>query len=109
MARLTRMLAGALVIGCLAMANRAQADQGSSVVESKKLAEKLVVLGATTYQVTDATAMEDKDGHAITLAALPTIAQGASQDDAAVWFEASDTQVATPVLHVLRLTGATPK
>jgi hypothetical protein len=109
MARLTRFLAGAVALGGIAIAAGAQADQNSAVVDSKRLAESVVVLSGTTYRVGEGTAISDKDGNSISLAELPTLAQGASADDAAVWYEASDSQVATPVLHVLKLTGAQPK
>ncbi len=109
MKRLTRILAGAIALGSFASAYPASAGQGNSVVDSKQVGEGLVVLGGTTYRVSDNTALEDENGKPISFTELPTIAQGASTDDAAVWFEASDTDAPTPVLHRLKLTGAVPK
>jgi hypothetical protein len=109
MKRLTRILAGAVALGSFATAYPASADQGSSVVESKQVSEGLVVLGGTTYRVSERTALEDKNGRTIALADFPTVAQGASSDDAAVWFESSDTERSKPVLHRLKLTGRTPR
>jgi hypothetical protein len=109
MKRLTRILAGAIALGSFATAYPASADQGNSIVDSKQVGEGLVVLGGTTYRVSESTALEDENGQPISFTALPTVAQGASSDDAAVWFEASDTEVSTPILHRLKLTGAVPQ
>jgi hypothetical protein len=109
MKRFTWILAGAIALGSFATAYPASADQGSSIVDSKQVAEGLVVLGGKTYRVSDSTALEDENGQPIAFTALPALAQGASSDDAAVWFEASDTDVSTPVLHRLKLTGAAPQ
>jgi len=109
MKRLTRILAGAIALGSFANAYPASADQGNSTVDSKQVGEGLVVLGGTTYRVSDSTALEDANDQPIAFADLPTIAQGASPDDAAVWFESSDTDASTPVLHRLKLTGAVPQ
>ena len=109
MKRCTRIFASSLALASLALVSPASAGQGNSIVDSKQVAESLVVLGGTTYRVSDGTAIEDADGNAIPLANVPTIAQGASEDDAAVYFESSDGDVATPVLHTLRLTGAVPQ
>jgi hypothetical protein len=109
MKRLTRIFAGLIALGSLATADPASAGQGNSTVDSKQVGEGLVVLGGTTYRVNDSTALEDENGQPIAFTALPTVAQGASADDAAVWFEASDTDASTPVLHRLKLTGAVPQ
>ena len=109
MKRLTRILAGAIALGSFATAFPASAGQGSSTVDSKQVGEGLVVLGGTTYRVSDNTALEDENGRPIAFAELPTVAQGASSDDAAVWFEASDADAGTPILHRLKLTGAVPQ
>jgi hypothetical protein len=109
MKRLTRILAGAIALGSFATAYPTSADQGNSIVDSKQVGEGLVVLGGTTYRVNDSTALEDEHGKTIAFAEFPTVAQGASSDDAAVWFEASDTEVSTPILHRLKLTGAVPQ
>jgi hypothetical protein len=109
MRRWIRFTATSLALASLALATPALADQGHSVVDSKSVAESLVVLGGTTYRVSDSTAIEDSDGNAIPLADVPAIAQGAGQDDAAVFFESSEGNVTMPVLHRLKLTGAVPQ
>ena len=109
MKRLTRILAGAIALGSFAAALPASAGEGNSTLESKQVSEGLVVLGGTTYRVSDSTALEGVNDQPITFAELPTVAQGASADDAAVWFESSDGDAATPVLHRLKLTGAAPQ
>ena len=108
MKRRTRIFAGALALGSLALANPASAGQGNAVVQSKQLSESIVVLDDATYRVSDGTSIEDVDGNPIALADVPTIAQGATNDAAAVYYEASDGDVATPVLHRLKLMGSVP-
>ena len=109
MTRCTRIFASALALTALALANPASADQGNSIADSKQVGEGIVVLGGSPYRVSDGTAIEDADGNAISLAAVPTVAQGASEDDAAVYFESSDGDATMPVLHLLRLVGAAPQ
>ena len=109
MQRLTRILAGAIALGALAAGYPAGAGEGNSTIDSKQVGEGLVVLGGTTYRVRDNTALEDEHGRPIAFAELPTLAQGASSDDAAVWFEASDADAGMPILHRLKLTGAVPQ
>jgi hypothetical protein len=109
MKRTLRILAGTLALASLAFANPARAGQGNSIVDSKQVAEGLVVLSGSTYSVSDATAIEDADGNKVALADVPSVAQGASDDDAAVYYEASEGDVTTPVLHRLKLTGSVPK
>ena len=108
MKRRTRIFASVLALGSIALANPASAGQGTSVVESKQVSDGIVVLGGSTYRVSDGTAIEDTEGNSIALADVPTLAQGATSDAAAVYFEASDGDVATPVLHRLKLTGSVP-
>lgn len=108
MKRRTQFFVSALALGALALATPASAGQGTSIVESKQLSEGIVVLGGSAFRVSDGTAIEDVAGNRIALADVPTVAQGASSDDAAVWYEASDGDVATPVLHRLKLTGSVP-
>lgn len=109
MKRLTRILAGAIALGSFATALPASAGEGNSTVDSKQVGEGLVVLDGTTYRVSDNTALEDEHGRPIAFAELPTVAEGASSDDAAVWFESSDADAGTPILHRLKRTGALPK
>ena len=101
--------AAATAIGALGLglAAAAGADQGNALLESK--ADGVVVMnGGTVYRVSDSTVLESKEGNRMTFAELPTLATGASADDAAVWFEASDGET-QPLVHLLKLTGATPK
>jgi hypothetical protein len=109
MKRSTRILAGALALAALALANPASAAEGNAIVDSTQVGEGLVVLAGSTYSVSDTTAIEDVDGNKIALADVPSVAQGASDDEAAVYYEASDGDVATPALHRLKLTGSVPK
>jgi hypothetical protein len=106
---ITRSIAGAVALGLVTAAGGALAVQGNAVVDSKKVAENTVVLGGTVYRVSDSTTIADENGNAITLAEVPTLEQGADQNDAAVWYEASDAEVGTPVLHLLKLTGSVPQ
>lgn len=109
MKRFTRFFASAVALGLIASAGSARADQGSSVIESKMLEESLVTMTGKTYRVSESTVLEDKDGNKIAFEALPTVEQGASQDDAAVWFETGDSELQSPVLQVLKLTGSVPR
>ena len=52
------------------------------------------MLGAASYRVGDATVIEDENGNKLSFAEVPSIADGASQDAAAVYFEASDEESA---------------
>ena len=89
----------------LAAAGDARADQGNALIESKSPGE--VVMDARTFRVNDATVLESKDGARVSFAELPTKAEGASDDAAAAWYEASDDERA-PVLSRLKLTGGLP-
>jgi hypothetical protein len=109
MKRFTRILAGAIALGSLATAFPTNAEQGTSTVDSKQVDDGLVVIGGTPYRVSDNTTLEDAHGGRIAFAELPTVAQGASSDDASVWFEASDSDAGTPILHRLKFTGAAPQ
>ena len=109
MKRLTCFIAGALALGFIAGTGSAHADQGNSVIESKKANESVITMGGKTYRVSESTALEDKDGNKIAFGALPSTESGASQDDAAVWFETSESEARNPMLHLLRLTGGMPR
>jgi len=106
-----RILRGgaAIAIGTLGLwlASAAGAAQGSSVIDSKSPGE--VVLKGVHFKLSDATVLESKDGHRMSFVELPTLATGASPDQAAVWFESTDADGGQPVLHLLKLTGAVPK
>jgi len=109
MKRLTRFFAGALALGCIAGTGSARADQGTAVIDSKKSDESIVTMGGKTYRVSESTVFEDKDGNKIVFEALPTTEQGASEDDAAVWFETGGSETESLMLHLVKLTGAVPR
>ena len=109
MKRLTRFTAGALALGFIAGSGSARADQGSSVIESKQTDQSTVAMGGKIYRVSESTVFEDKDGNKIAFEALPTTEQGASEDDAAVWFETGGSETESPMLHLVKLTGAIPR
>lgn len=109
MKRLGFTIAGALALGFIAATGSAHADQGSSVIESKKSNEDAITMDGKTYRVSESTALEDKDGNRIAFDALPSTESGASQDDAAVWFESSESEAREPILHRLKLTGGMPR
>ena len=98
---LAAIAAGALG---LALGAAAQADQGNAVIEAKS--DGAVVLHGTQYRVNDATVLESKDGNRLRLADLPSVEQGASNDAAAVWYEADDAS--PPTAQLIRLTGGMP-
>jgi len=89
----------------LALGGAAEAEQGNAVIESKL--DGAVMLGTASYRVGDATVIEDESGNKLGFAQVPSVADGASQDAAAVYFEASDEE--PPMLQLLRLTGAVPR
>jgi len=109
MKRLNCFFTGALALGFIAGTGSAHADQGNSVIESKKADESAITMGGKTYRVSESTVLEDKDGNKIGFEALPTTEQGASEDDAAVWFETSESEEQNPVLHLMKLTGSIPR
>ena len=89
----------------LALGTAAGAGQGNAVIESKQ--SDAVILGSASFRVGDSTVIEDADGNKLGFAEVPSVADGASQDAAAVYYEASDEE--QPMLHLLRLTGAVPR
>jgi hypothetical protein len=109
MKRLTRFFASALALGFIAGGGSARAEQGNSVIESKKADASVITMGGKAYRVSESTVLEDKDGNKIAFGALPSTEGGASQDDAAVWFETSESETHNPVLHTLKLTGSMPR
>ena len=109
MKRLNYFFTGALALGFIAGTGSAHADQGNSVIESKKADESAITMGGKTYRVSESTVFEDKDGNKIVFEALPTTEQGASEDDAAVWFETGGSETESPMLHLVKLTGAIPR
>ena len=109
MKRITRFFASALALGLIAGTGSARADQGSSVIESKAADASTVTLGGKSYRLSESTTLEDKHGNKIAFRELPATEQGASEDAAAVWFEASESEAQNPVLHLLKLTGSVPR
>lgn len=107
----------ATAIGALALAGALNAGPagaeevtGNAVLGEVRLAESAVLLDGDRYEVSDATRLEDEQGGDVTLAELPSMASGATADEAAVWFEADEpTRDGTRRLRHLRLTGAVPK
>src|SRR5262249_29857552 len=99
----------AIALGALGLwlASPAGAAPGHRVMESKSDGE--VVLKGVHFRVSEATVLESKEGNRISFLELPTLAGGASEDQAAVWYESTDGDAAQPILHLLKLTGATPK
>jgi hypothetical protein len=102
--RKSMTFAAALAIGLAASA--AGADQGSALLDSKQ--DGTLVLSGREFRWNDGTALEDEEGNRIGFAELPSRERGASDDDAAVWYEASDDE-ASPLLYRLKLTGAVPR
>lgn len=99
--------AAAIAIGAfgLALGGSASADEGTAVLEAKD--DSSVTMNGLRYRVSDRTVLESKDGGRMTLADLPTLADGASADDAAVWYEADDASA--PTAHRIKLTGSLPE
>jgi len=104
-------LAGTLLVALAATGPaRAEQDQGSAVIDKVMAAQNMVVLNGTAFRVSESTAIEDKQAHKISVAELPSIAGGATQDEAAVWYEAAGGEGRSGrVLYRLRLTGKTPR
>jgi hypothetical protein len=100
-----RTAAVAIAAFGVALGAAAEAGQGNAVIESKQ--DGAVMLGNDSYRVGDATVIEDANGNKLAFAAVPSVADGASQDAAAVYFEASDEE--QPMLQLLRLTGSVPR
>lgn len=96
----------AIAIGALGLglAGPAAADQGSAVLEAKD--ESGVTMNGKRYRVGASTVLEGIDGNRLELSQLPTLAEGASADDAAAWFEADDAN--EPTAQRIKLTGAIP-
>jgi hypothetical protein len=89
----------------LGHASPAAAGEGSAVLESKDSSG--VVMNGTRYRVGLSTVIEGIEGNRMRLADLPTLAEGANADAAAVWYEADDDPNA-PTAQRIKLTGALP-
>lgn len=97
--------AAALAAIGVALGGAAEAGQGNAVIESKQ--DDAVMLGSASFRIGAATVIESPDGNKLSFAELPSIADGASADAAAVYYEASDEE--QPMLQLLRLTGSVPR
>lgn len=111
MRRIATTVAGLALAGWLAGAPAgAEEVQGSAVIQEVQLVGSKVVLDGEAYHVSDATRIEDEEGGSLTLAQLPSLARGASGDEAAVWFVADEPAMdGTRRLQQLRLTGSMPR
>lgn len=111
MRRITIAIAGLALAGALnAAPASAEEISGNAVLGEVRLAESAVVLDGERYAVSDTTRLENEHGGGLALAELPSMAAGASADEAAVWFEADEpARDGTRRLRHLRLTGAVPK
>ncbi|MEB2343676.1 MAG: hypothetical protein OZ948_02945 [Deltaproteobacteria bacterium] len=111
MRRIATTIAGLALASALnAWPVDAEEVSGNAVLGEVHLAEGAVVLDGDRYTVSDTTRLENEQGGDLTLAELPSLAGGASADEAAVWFEADEpTRDGTRRLRHLRLTGAVPR
>jgi len=109
MRRITAMVAGLTLAGALAGAPAAaEGIEGNALIQ--EVAGSVVVLDGEPYQVGASTRLEDEQGGELTLPELPSLAGGASGDEAAAWFMADEAQAGgLRELRHLRLTGAMPK
>src|SRR5690606_15017358 len=81
---------------------------GSAVIE--QVAPGAIVLAGQRFAVGASTRIEGEQGDELLPSELPSLAGGASADDAAAWFEADPGAAGRPpVLRRLRLTGSIPK
>lgn len=107
-----RALAGLLLAGALLLAGVAKAEEarGSAAIEAIGAADRTVVLKGNTYRVLDSTHLENDAGTRLTFEELPSLAAGASPEEAAVWFEAGEASgMGPPPLVRLLLTGSIPR
>jgi hypothetical protein len=111
MRRIATTIAGLALAGGLAGAPAgAEELTGNAVIQEVHVAESAVVLDGDRYQVGDTTRLEDEQGGDLALAQLPSTANGAGGDEAAVWFLADEPRAdGTRRLIHLRLTGAMPR
>lgn len=111
MARIAAMIAGLALAGGLAGAPAgAEEVTGNAMIQEVQAAASAVVLDGDLYHVSDSTRLEDEQGGDVPLSQLPSLAGGASGDEAAAWFVADEPAAdGTRRLIHLRLTGAMPK
>jgi hypothetical protein len=109
---LRRIVSAGALAAALAAAGPAQAEmaQGPAEITAVHLDQNTVELDGKPFRVSEATAIEDKDGHKIGLMQLPSTERGASADQAAVWYEAEEGDArGAQLLFRLKLTGMRPR
>lgn len=112
MRRIATTIAAVALAGWLAGTPAGAEDvHGTAMIHEVQLASSAVVLDGEVYLVTDATRLEDEQGFELSLAQLPSVAGGASGDEAAVFFVAEEPAASgrNSRLRHLQLTGAMPK
>ncbi len=88
----------------------AQEDRGSGSLDSIDPAFGVVTIGGAQYSVRSSTVIADEHGNARSLEELPSLATGASADEAAVWYEAGEATSGAPrPLLRLQLSGGLPQ
>lgn len=109
MRRITAMAAGLVLASALAGAPAAaEPIEGNAQIQDVE--GSVVVLDGESYLVGASTRLEDEQGDELTLPELPSLAGGASGDEAAAWFVADEARAGfMRELRHLRLTGAMPK
>jgi len=111
MRRIATTIAGlALATGLAGAPAGAEEVTGNAMIQEVQVAQGAVVLDGDLYHVSDFTRLEDEQGGDLPLSQLPSLAGGASGDEAAAWFVADEPgRDGTRRLVHLRLTGAMPK
>ena len=105
-----RILLGAALALAVAGAAPARAErQGNAEINTVKARESLVILNGKPFRVSERTVMSAPGGKHVTLGQLPSTDGGASEDEAAVYYEADDTTQGAPLLYRLELTGRHPR
>lgn len=110
--RRTRTPWVALAAAVLLAAAPAAAEEvrGSGFLESVDAAFGTVVIEGEPYSVQGFTVIANESGGAVPLEELPSLAGGASTDEAAVWYEAGEANGPNPrPLLRLHLTGGLPR
>ena len=88
----------------------AQEVRGSGFLDAVDPVSGVVVIGGAKYSVRSSSVIADENGRALPLEELPSLASGASNDEAAVWYEAGEASTSSPrPLLRLNLTGGAPE
>jgi len=112
MRRIAAMVTGLALAGGIAGAPAAaDEDEGAGGVGViEEVALGTIVVAGQAYSVGAFTRLEDEYGAELVATQLPSLAGGASPDEAAAAFEAEPAGAGGPrVLRHLRLTGSVPK